>query len=101
MRTKTVSENILHEGVLVGNDTAGIDNPLLVLLDDRVGSVLLVGDDDRLLDVNGNGAGDEGKGAENETEELHFAIDFGYWDGYKVWRHVVGQTDDEWADGFP
>lgn len=55
----------------MGNDTTVIENGLLVLLDHRVGSVLLVGDDDRLLDVNGNSAGDEGKGAENETGELH------------------------------
>ena len=60
----------------MGNDTSSIDNRLLGVPDDRVGSVLLVGDDDRLLNVNGDGAGDEGKSAEDETEELHFCDRF-------------------------
>lgn len=61
----------LDQSVLVGNDSSGILDGLLGIVDNRIGGLGGVADQDRLLDVHGNDAREKGQGRDKEREDSH------------------------------
>lgn len=55
----------------MGDDTAALSDCLLCLIQNRIRSLAWIGDDDGLLDVDGDGSGDDAEDSNEEGEESH------------------------------
>lgn len=69
--TPEAERNLLDQRVLVRNDAAGLDNGGLGLVNDRIGSLGRVGDEDGFQDVNGHDAAEEREEGNEDGERLH------------------------------
>lgn len=70
-------EHLLDQLILVGDGASALYNSILRLLQNRVGSLGWVGDENGFLNIDGHDAGDKDRQSRNdESEESHGSYRF-------------------------